>query len=254
MEGGSGIGNRGTISATALTRAYGSLLAVDHLDLAIARGEIYGLIGPNGAGKTTLIKMLVGILTPDSGEADLLGRSPSDPVAKSEMGYMPQEAAVYPDLTVRENLRFFADVYGLPRKGRQDRIEQILGLVDLTDKADGVASELSGGMRHRLSFACSLLHDPCLLFLDEPTVGIDPELRVSFWSYFRDLANEGKTILISTHYMDEAANCTRVGMMHRGRIIADGEPERLVEESGQHSLEDAFLRYSREAARKVGGV
>ncbi len=250
MKGPSGTESGKAISATGLTKAYGSIVAVDHLDVAIDPGEIYGLIGPNGAGKTTLIKMLVGILTPDSGAADLLGRSPFDLIVKSKTGYMPQDTAVYPDLTVRENLGFFANVYGLERKENEDRIGQVLGLVDLENKADTVASELSGGMRHRLSFACSLLHDPCLLFLDEPTVGIDPELRVSFWSYFKGLADEGKTIMISTHYMDEAANCTRIGMMHLGRIIAEGEPDRLVESAHQHSLEDAFLHYSRQAPRK----
>jgi ABC-2 type transport system ATP-binding protein len=243
-------GSDAAIIVTDLSKAYGSVAAVDHLDVAIDAGEIYGLIGPNGAGKTTLIKMLVGILRPDSGNALVRGHSPSDPVVKSQIGYMPQETAVYPDLTVRENLRFFADVYGLERKDTEDRVRRVISLIDLAGKADAVASELSGGMRHRLSLACSLLHDPLLLFLDEPTVGVDPELRVSFWAYFKDLAKEGKTILISTHYMDEAANCTRIGMMHLGRIIADGEPARLVEQASQSNLEDAFLHYSREAARK----
>ncbi len=246
----SGNGYGTVISATALTKAYGSVTAVDHLDLAVDPGEIYGLIGPNGAGKTTLIKMLVGILTPDSGTVSILGCTAFDPLAKSQTGYMPQEIAIYPDLTVRENLRFFADVYGLDRDGVDDRIRDVISLTDLREKTNTVASELSGGMRHRLSLACSLLHDPSLLFLDEPTVGIDPELRLSFWSYFKHLAECGKTILISTHYMAEASNCTRVGMMHLGRIIGEGEPGELVEATGQHNLEEAFLYYSREAAAK----
>ena len=235
------------IRTSMITKHYGSIIAVDHLDFSINEGEIYGLIGPNGAGKTTLIKMLVGILKPDSGTAEVLDKPPFDRGIKYKTGYMPQEIAIYDDLTVRENLRFFGEVYGLSKNGIEARIQEIIDLVDLNLKADTVVMDLSGGMRHRLSLGCSIIHDPQILFLDEPTVGVDPELRVSFWSYFKTLAKIGKTILISTHYLDEAMNCTRVGMMHHGKIIADGVPHALMKAANCVSLEEAFLYYSRTA-------
>jgi ABC-2 type transport system ATP-binding protein len=238
------------VIATRLRKAYGQIVAVNDLDLRVRRGEICGLIGPNGAGKTTLIKMLVGILEPDEGELSILGRSAFDPLAKAGTGYMPQEAAIYPDLSVLENLDFFADIHGISGEFRQERIGGVLELVDLDERANTVAGSLSGGMQHRLSLACALVHDPALLFLDEPTVGVDPELRVAFWSYFAELARGGKTIVISTHYMEEASRCMRVGMIHRGRMIAEGDPGRLTSEAGVDSLEDAFLRRTRDA----GGV
>ena len=235
------------VEASSLTKTYRDLVAVDHLDCAIGEGEIYGLVGPNGAGKTTLVKMLVGILRPDEGEVTVLGKSIGDRKVKSRIGYMPQEVAVYQDLTAEQNVAFFAKVMGVPKQVIAERVSKALALVGLEEKRKTLAVELSGGMQHRLSLACSIVHDPSVLFLDEPTVGVDPELRIAFWQYFSRLVEEGKTILITTHYMAEASRCTRVGMMHRGRLIAEDEPSRLAGRVGAKDLEEAFLLYARES-------
>ena len=232
------------VEALSLSKRYGDVVAVDRLELAVAEGEIYGLIGPNGAGKTTLVKMLVGILRPDRGEARVLGKPTTDKDVKASIGYMPQERAIYQDLTVEENIAFFGRIMGVPRSRLDEQVSRAIELVGLEEKRKTVAMELSGGMQHRLSLACSVVHDPSLLFLDEPTVGVDPELRATFWLYFSRLAQEGKTILITTHYMAEASECMRVGMMRRGRLIAQGEPGELARKVGATDLEDAFLRYS----------
>jgi len=232
------------VETSSLTKSYGDIVAVDRLDFKVPEGEIYGLIGPNGAGKTTLIKILVGILRPDNGSAKVLGQSLPHHGVMGKIGYMPQELAIYQDLSVEENLNFFARVYGVEGSRRDERVAFALELVGLEEKASSLTMDLSGGMRHRLSLACALVHDPSVLFLDEPTVGVDPELRASFWSHFSELAGEGKTILITTHYMTEASECDRVGMMHRGRLIAEGDPEELVKGVGAESLERAFLHYS----------
>ncbi len=160
---------------------------------------------------------------------------------------MPQEIALYQDITVGQTIRFFGEIYGLDRAAIQKREEELLSFVDLTAKRNDLVFNLSGGMRHRLSLAVSLIHEPELLFLDEPTVGVDPELRASFWEYFGNLTKQGVTVLITTHYMDEANRCDRVGMVRQGRLVAEGYPKDLREETGQDSLEDAFLWYLEEA-------
>jgi|SRR5579864_1927550 len=227
-----------------LVKQFGRLRAVDNLSLTIRAGETYGLIGPNGSGKTTLIRMLVSLVRPTSGTIMVMNeRIPSSKVA-ARLGYMTQLSALYNDLTARENLRFFCNIYGLRGKAQHQRIEEMLERVELADRADSVVSSFSGGMKQRLSLACALVHGPRLALLDEPTVGVDPELRRSFWDYFARLNREGVTIIVSTHHLDEAARCTRLGLMRTGMLLADDSPQELLRQSGQDNMEDAFLYYA----------
>jgi ABC-2 type transport system ATP-binding protein len=240
-----GDGNRYSIETRGLTKKYGKFTAVDGLDLLVEPGEIYGLLGPNGAGKTTTIKMLCGLLKRTSGEARLLGESIPGKGISGRLGYMPQETALYVGLTVHQNLAFFGRIFGLSRGQIAERERELLAFIDLEKWRDALVMNLSGGMKHRVSLACSLIHRPPLLFLDEPTVGVDPELRASFWDYFDELRNAGTTILITTHYMDEAGHCGRVGFMRNGRLIAEGAPDEVLRAAGTTTLEDAFLALSR---------
>ncbi len=225
-----------------LTKRFGDITAVEELDLAIETGEVYGLLGPNGAGKTTAIKILVGLWHPTSGQATVLGGPPGDPGIARRIGYMPQELALYDTLTVRENLELFGNLYEMEAPVLGERIGEVLRFVNLEERRDSLIHTLSGGMRHRVSLAVALLHEPELLFLDEPTVGVDPELRAGFWENFGRLKDTGKTVIITTHYMDEAKHCDRIGLLQRGRMIAEGPPRDVVERAGAQDLEDAFLR------------
>jgi ABC-2 type transport system ATP-binding protein len=228
-----------------LVKKFGDLTAVDNLNLKLPEGEVFGFIGPNGSGKTTAIKMLCGLLKPTSGESYVLGKKIPDTSIYPRIGYMPQETALYMDLTVRQTIRFFGEIYGLSKDAIAKREEELLDFVDLKARRKEIVYNLSGGMKHRLSLAVSLIHEPEVLFLDEPTVGVDPELRSSFWRYFKDLCSKGVTVLITTHYMDEASRCDRVGMIRMGEMVAVGTPSHMTEETGQKSLEDAFLWYLR---------
>ncbi len=232
-----------------LVKEFGTLRAVDNLNLKIPKGVTYGFIGPNGSGKTTTIKIAIGLLKATSGDAFVLGNRIPDPSIYPRIGYMPQEIALYQDITVGQTIRFFGEIYGLDRALVQKREEELLSFVDLAEKRDTIVSSLSGGMRHRLSLAVSLVHEPELLFLDEPTVGVDPELRASFWEYFGNLTKNGVTVLITTHYMDEASKCDMVGMIRKGTLVAEGTPDELKKETGRESLEDAFLWYLRRDER-----
>ena len=225
-----------------VVKRYNDFAALDGLTLSVRRGEVYGLLGPNGSGKTTAIRVLTGLTSATEGEARALGRRVPDRTLAKRIGYMPQETALYQDLTVRENLELFGDLYGMPRDAFERRKTELLKLVDLTKWENAVVHTLSGGMRHRTSLVAALLHDPELLLLDEPTVGVDPELRASFWGYFDDLAARGVTVIITTHYMDEARNCGRIGLLRRGRLIAEGTPQQVMEDAGTDDLEVAFLR------------
>lgn len=232
-----------------LRKEFDGLVAVDDLNLEVPRGIIYGMIGPNGSGKTTAIKMLVGLLTPTSGQAFVLReRIPARGKAQ-RIGYMPQEMAIYTDLTVHENLEFFAGLYCLGPDLFSGREAKLLKMIDLEGRKDSIVSQLSGGMRHRVSLACALIQDPELVFLDEPTVGVDPELRVGLWRHFIDLKSAGKTVIMTTHYMDEAMRCDVVGMMRAGRLIAEGPPQELIRKAGTTDLESAFLEYARRLAK-----
>lgn len=227
-----------------LAKQFGRLRAVDDLTLNIRAGETYGLIGPNGSGKTTLIRMLVGLIRPTSGTIHIMGeRMPSAKVAAG-LGYMTQLNALYLDLTARENMQFFCNIYGLRGKQQKQYIDEMLERVELADRANDVVGNFSGGMKQRLSLACALVHHPCLALLDEPTVGVDPELRRSFWDYFARLNVEGVTIIVSTHHLDEALHCTRLGLMRSGALLAQDTPQELLRQSGQDNMEDAFLHFA----------
>jgi ABC-2 type transport system ATP-binding protein len=238
--------NEYAILTSHLTKKFGNFTAVDNLNLKVEKGEIYGLLGPNGAGKTTIIKMLSSISNPTSGDARVLGEKIPDGNIAARIGYMPQETGIYLGLTVEQNLNFYGRVFGLKKDEIKKREDELLEFVDLTDWKHEMVENLSGGMKHRVSLACTLIHQPELLFLDEPTVGVDPELRVSFWDYFNQLREKGVTILITTHYMDEARHCDRIGFMKHGRLIAEDTPLALLNKSGKDSLEDAFLEFSKQ--------
>jgi ABC-2 type transport system ATP-binding protein len=227
------------ISARGLTKMFGSIVAVDNLDLDLAAGRIYGLLGPNGSGKTTLIRLLVGLAKPSGGRATVLGVDMPDRQNLARIGYMTQADGIYIELSVWENLRFFAALSGT---GDPKSMEQVLELVALKERKNTPALDLSGGMRRRLSLACALVHQPTVLFLDEPTVGIDPALRVQFWSYFRQLAAAGTTIVVSSHVMDEADRCDELLLMFHGKVLARGSGAQIREQAGVTEMEEAFLR------------
>jgi ABC-2 type transport system ATP-binding protein len=225
-----------------LVKSFGDRRAVDSVDLAIPHGEIYGLVGPSGAGKTTLIRMLSGLAVPTAGTARLLGsRMPSERRAvEHRFGYMPQERAVYRDLTIAENLLFFGQIYGMRRPRIAERTRALLDLMKLSGQARQRADRLSGGEKQRLSLACALLHEPEVLLLDEPTIGLDPSLRHEFWNHFHDMSHNGRTILLSTHYLHEAEWCDRVGLIQRGRLVAEGTPDQLKGDASARSGKDAL--------------
>ena len=243
------VGSEPMVVVEQLVKQFGKLRAVNKLNMTIFTGETYGLIGPNGSGKTTLIRMLVGLVRPTSGTIRIMGeRMPSAKVSP-HLGYMTQLSALYLDLTAKENLQFFCNIYGLHGKEQNRRIQEILERVDLADRANDVVGNFSGGMKQRLSLACALVHYPRLAVLDEPTVGVDPELRRSFWDYFAQLNKEGVTIIVSTHRLDEASRCTRLGLMRSGAMLAQDAPEELLRQSGKDNMEDAFLHF---ASRQEG--
>ncbi|MGI8998645.1 MAG: ABC transporter ATP-binding protein [Candidatus Limnocylindria bacterium] len=222
----------------ARTKRFGDLVAVNALDLELPAGRIYGLLGPNGSGKTTLIRCLVGLAKPTSGEARVFGVRMPDRENLARIGYMTQSEGIYVDLSVWENLRFFAALSGTRDKGA---LIDVLNLVELTSRRNAPAHQLSGGMRRRLSLACALVHRPSVLFLDEPTVGIDPALRVQFWKHFRQLAAEGATLIVSSHVMDEADRCDELLLMLHGKLLARGSGAELRESAGTQDIEEAFL-------------
>ena len=218
------------IRARGLSKRFGTLMAVDGVDLTVPRSSVYGFLGPNGSGKSTTIRMLCGLLTPSAGEIEVLGlKIPEQAEAlRKRIGYMTQKFALYEDLTVRENLEFLATVQGLSREQRRTRIDELLNAYNLADRAKQLAGTLSGGQKQRLALAGATVHKPELLFLDEPTSAVDPESRRDFWEKLFDLADAGTTILVSTHYMDEAERCHRIAILDTGRLVADGTPAELT--------------------------
>ncbi len=223
--------------------SYNNIKALNELSLEVPAGISFGLLGPNGAGKTTLLRLLVGLLKPKSGSVQILGQTPSRKTAR-HIGYMPQLHSLYSELSIIQNVDFFAKIYGLTNKHERDqRVEEALRLVDMWQRRKDSILKLSGGMKQRVSLACAIAHNPPLLFLDEPTVGLDPELRVTFWEHFTTLTRQGVTIIISSHTMDDAAHCDRLAFMRDGKVIAQGTPSELQQATGQHgaTLEDAFL-------------
>lgn len=227
------------IEARGLSKQFGDLVAVDHIDLDVPKSRIYGFLGPNGSGKSTTIRLLCGLLTPSSGSATVLGlQVPGDAAAlKPRIGYMTQRFSLYGDLTVYENLEFIADIYALPRSRRNSRIDELLEQYDLVEQRRQFAGTMSGGQRQRLALACAVLHKPELLLLDEPTSAVDPKSRRDFWAKLFELAHDGTTILVSTHYMDEAERCHRLAILDHGRKVADGSPAELQAATGMNIVE-----------------
>ena len=217
------------IRAVALTKSFHALTAVDSLTLTVAQGEIFGLVGPDGAGKTTTMRLLTGIMDPTSGDAWVMGKHivrEAEPL-KDDIGYMSQRFGLYPDLSVMENIAFYADIYGVPRKGREEKTDRLLAFSNLTPFRQRLAGNLSGGMKQKLGLACALIHTPKVLFLDEPTNGVDPVSRRDFWRILYQLLRERVSIFVSTAYLDEAERANRVGLMHHGRLLAVGTPSEV---------------------------
>lgn len=237
--------NQSAIVLKDLKFNYGHLKVIDSVSLEIPSAVSFGLLGSNGAGKTTLIRLMVGLLTPASGTILCLGRKPDISNAKN-IGYMPQLTSLYNELSVFQNIDFFARIYGLlDGNKRRERINEVIKVVDLWKKRDVSVSQLSGGMKQRVSLACAIVHRPQLIFLDEPTVGLDPELRVHFWNYFEDLTKAGATLIISSHTFDDAAHCHKLAFMRLGKVVAQGTPAELRAAAGKKdaTLEDAFLYF-----------
>ncbi|MBS0212161.1 MAG: ABC transporter ATP-binding protein [Proteobacteria bacterium] len=216
--------------ARGLTRRFGALLAVDRVDLEVPARQVYGFLGPNGSGKSTTIRMLCGLLTPSGGDIDVLGlRIPEQAeMLRRRIGYMTQKFSLFEDLTVRQNLEFLAAIQGVPKHHTRQRIDDLIERYRFADRRKQLAGTLSGGQKQRLALACAVIHEPELLFLDEPTSAVDPESRRDFWEKLFELADIGTTILVSTHLMDEAERCHRLAVLDRGRLVADGTPAALT--------------------------
>ncbi len=227
------------IRARGLTKRFGDLTAVDHLDLDVPRASIYGFLGPNGCGKSTTIRMLCGLLTPNEGSADVLGYEVPENAKelKPKIGYMTQKFSLFGDLTVLENLQFISEIYSYPKAKRVSRIDELLEKYDLTQQRKQFAGTMSGGQKQRLGLACAVLHKPELLLLDEPTSAVDPQSRRDFWANLFRLAEAGTTILVSTHYMDEAERCHRLAILDHGVKVADGTPQELQDNTGMTIIE-----------------
>ena len=231
-------GNGWGVEIRDMVKTFGSFVAVDHVSLQVSKGEIFGFLGPNGAGKSTTIRMLCGLLTPTSGHASVNGLDvATEPEAiRKSIGYMSQKFSLYDDLTVEENIDFFTGMYGVPRAVRAERKQYVLEMANLTDRRSAMTRTLSGGWKQRLALGCAILHDPPILFLDEPTSGVDPIARGAFWGLIHDLSETGHTIFVSTHYMDEAEFCHRLALMYRGKVIALGAPAELKHGLDAHNL------------------
>ena len=230
-----------------LRKVFGELVAVDTLNLTIKRGEVFGLLGPNGSGKTTMIRMFCGLLKPTAGEATVVGyniRTQSEDIRRN-IGYMSQRFGLYEDLTVRENLKFYSEIYGVRGSAGNQRREELLVELRLIARADQLAGTLSGGWKQRLALACATVHRPQMVFLDEPTAGVDPAARRLFWELIHRMAERGTTILVTTHYMDEADRCMRLAFMSRGHLLGVGTREEIVRQFGQSSVEDVFIELQR---------
>src|SRR3989442_2464652 len=227
------------VEVEGVAKRFGKQPALDGVSLRIRRGEVYGLLGPNGAGKTTLIRSLVGLVAPEQGTVTVLGRRMPQLAVLARVGYMTQQAALYPDLSAEENVRFFGAIHG-----RENGVREALEFVELWDRRKSVVSTLSGGMRTRSSLACALVHKPDLLLLDEPTVGVDPLLRVQLWDGFRNMAARGTCLVVSSHGLDDVERGDRLGLIRFGKLLAEGTVAEIKTRAGVDRLEDAFLKLS----------
>jgi ABC-2 type transport system ATP-binding protein len=227
------------IATEHLSRRFGDFVAVKDVSLRVDRGEIFGVLGPNGAGKSTTIRMLCGILDPSGGRGTVVGYDVATEAEriKERIGYMTQRFSLYEDLSVRENLRFYAGLYGVPARVRTARVEEVLGAAGLAERRDQIAGTLSGGWKQRVALACATIHAPPLLFLDEPTAGVDPVSRREFWERIHDLSRGGTTVLVTTHYMDEAERCHRLAFIFRGTVLDVGTPDEIVARRGLRCAE-----------------
>ena len=232
------------IETRGLTKRFGDLIAVDHLDLAIAPGEIFGLVGPDGAGKTTTLRMLCGLMDSTEGSARVAGHDVAreSQAVRDEIGYMAQRFGLYQDLTVEENMIFYADLFNITGPARADLTAQLLRMTRMEPFASRPAGKLSGGMKQKLALMCTLLHRPRILFLDEPTNGVDPVSRRDFWAILYQLLQDGITIFMTTSYLDEAERCNRVGLLHKGKLVRCSTPEVMKAETGSNNLEGAFIK------------
>ena len=250
--------NGPAIEAHGLTRRFGAVTAVDQLELTVERGRIHGFLGPNGSGKTTTLRMLCGLLRPSAGTAKVLGLDVAHEAEaiRRQIGYMTQRFSLYEDLTVNENLEFVAVVQGLPAKKRRARVDELLDRYGLGDRRRQIVGTLSGGERQRLALSAAVLHEPKLLFLDEPTAAVDPQNRRDFWESLFDISDSGTTILVSTHYMDEAERCHNLSILDVGRLAASGPPRRLAEALGKRvvEVETATPREAQAALHRAAGV
>lgn len=233
------------IEVVNLTKKFGSFTAVDNISFNIPKGTIFGFLGPNGSGKSTTIRMLCGVLTPTSGTGTVMGLDiVKDPEGvKQNLGYMSQRFSLYEDLTVEENLDFYGGIYGLKKEVREDRKKELIIMANLAGKEKSLAGTLSGGWKQRLALGCALIHKPSLLVLDEPTAGVDPVSRRVFWEIIHALSHQGITILVTTHYMDEAESCDIVGFIFNGKIINIAPPQELIRQENAKNLEDIFITY-----------
>lgn len=233
-----------TVAAKDLSRRFGEFVAVDAISFEIHAGEIWGFLGPNGSGKSTTIRMLCGVLAPSSGNVRVLGydvaRDPEE--VKLRIGYMSQGSNLWSDLTVEEHLRFYAGLFGMHGSRQRESVETWMNRVGLEGRRDQLAGSLPGGLRKRLALACTLLHDPRMIFLDEPTSGVDPVSRREFWDIIAGLADEGTTVMVTTHYLDEAEHCNQLALIYGGKIIARGTPAELKRAAQAQTLEDAFAK------------
>lgn len=231
-----------------LTKKFGEFTAVDRVNLKIPKGRIYGLLGPNGAGKSTLIRMFCGVITPTDGDGKIFGYDVYKETEriKQSIGYMSQKFSLYEDLTVAENMNFYADIYSLSPKLKNERMKELIEMAGLEGKEKKLTKFLSGGWKQRLALGCCLIHKPKLLILDEPTSSVDPVSRRIFWEIIHKLTKEGITILVTTHYMDEAESCDEVAFMFGGKIIGRGSPKEIIEQRNVRNLEDAFISYVEE--------
>jgi ABC-2 type transport system ATP-binding protein len=232
------------IETRELTRRFGPIVAVDHLNLTVPRGEIFGLVGPDGAGKTTTLRMLCGLLDPTEGSARVAGFDVAheSQSVKDQIGYMAQRFGLYGDLTVQENMNFYADLFGIMGAERQRLTVGLLRMTRMEEFRERQAGRLSGGMKQKLALMCTLLHHPQILFLDEPTNGVDPVSRRDFWAILYQLLKDGITVFMTTAYLDEAERCNRVGLMHKGKLIRCSAPEIMKQETGSANLEGAFIK------------